>query len=161
MTEEMQAGCLGRQIREWKRVNAPFLLGLSNIHFINFLVAWIFVGVVLVGGSLIFSAIENDRDRRDIRAHVNDYKSLIETLDEMEDDKVESDIEFVFEWMVDHGDCTIPHRNHPNWDFTSAMYLVFQLISTIGYGVFAPITPGGRCFATLLVLAFLPLFNYA
>ena len=137
------------------------LFGSTVLHFKNFVVAWTIVWCTFLVCGGIFHAIEGGKDRRSIIAHEREYKTLMSSVQAMDDDTAEEDIEFVLDWMVDHGDCTIPNLNKRNWDFSSSMYIVFQLVSTIGYGVFAPATPSGRCFAAFVVLAFLPLFNHA
>lgn len=162
------------------------IFGSTLLHLKNSAVAWIAVWSTLLVCGGVFHAIEAAKDRRTTLAHDEDYQTLIASVD---DDTVVEDVDFVLEWMVEHGDCTIPTVDDPNWDFSSSMYLAFQLISTIGtlflseslssslrstqfllrcackfligYGVFAPATPSGRWFAVFVVVAFLPLFNHA
>mmetsp|Transcript_71329 Transcript_71329/g.126045 ORF Transcript_71329/g.126045 Transcript_71329/m.126045 type:complete len:405 (-) Transcript_71329:150-1364(-) len=47
-----------------------------------------------------------------------------------------------------------------NWDFPGSMYYCYTLITTIGYGTFAPKTPGGKIFSCIYALVGIPFSAY-
>jgi hypothetical protein len=44
-----------------------------------------------------------------------------------------------------------------NWDIFGACFFCFTIISTVGYGTFAPVTPGGKLFTCAYLLCGIPL----
>ncbi|KAJ9465041.1 Open rectifier potassium channel protein 1 [Diplonema papillatum] len=47
------------------------------------------------------------------------------------------------------GVCKFPDHRLPHWTFTGSTFYAFTVITTIGYGVYAPVTLGGRVFTVV------------
>jgi hypothetical protein len=47
------------------------------------------------------------------------------------------------------GNCGGGDPNGLNWEFPSAVFFVITIVTTIGYGTFAPTTPGGKAFTVI------------
>lgn len=48
-----------------------------------------------------------------------------------------------------------------DWDFRSACFFAVTVMTSVGYGSFAPQTPGGRIFTVAFAIVMLPFFAYA
>ena len=136
-------------------------MGGTILHFKNFVLAWVIVVVALVGTGFALQFLEKSNETKSTKYHIAEYKSLMESVESYPDDTVASDIDYVLDWMKEEGDCSRPSLKDPDWGLVSSIYLSFQLVTSIGYGVFAPETPQGRILSVVIVIVFLPLYNRA
>ena len=54
-----------------------------------------------------------------------------------------------------------PSMGSLDWDFRSACFFAVTVMTSVGYGSFAPQTPGGRIFTVAFAIVMLPFFAYA
>ena len=137
------------------------LIGGTMLHFKNFTLAWVIIWVGMVVCALVLRFFEFTDEYETTKASQRHYDKLMEYARDQPDDEVESDIESVLVWMEEEGDCGRPNLAKFDWAFGSSMYLTFQLITSIGYGVFAPVTWGGRITSVIIVIFGIPLYNRA
>jgi hypothetical protein len=53
-----------------------------------------------------------------------------------------------------------PTEDYTNWTRTGAVYFVFTVVTTIGYGTFLPATDGGTAFTVFICIAGVGSFAY-
>ena len=53
------------------------------------------------------------------------------------------------------------HLLDANWDASGSFFFAFTIATTLGYGTFAPVTPGGRLFTIVYALVSIPLMAMA
>lgn len=104
----------------------------------------IFFLTLLIGGA-VYHWIEYPLDRRrvdDHNARRSEFMGMIHNN------------ETLFKLFQDYAD--ILDDATPNWDFWSATMFSFTVVTTIGYGTFAPATAGGRAFTVIYALIGIP-----
>ena len=74
---------------------------------------------------------------------------------------VKDDLDWVLNWLEAHGDCSIPSLDSLNFDLAGSIFLAFTIMTSIGYGSYAPATKAGRIFAIVYAMVTLPIFAHA
>jgi len=127
-----------------------------------------FGGLVLlcVFGAFIFQLFEQDNELELAKQYVADYKDLEANL-----------AAYNFETLCDEsGALEVAHNETKklvwdmvpdppsleflNWDIASSVFFTTTLISTIGYGTFAPATGGGKAFTIIFSIFGIIFFGY-
>ena len=62
----------------------------------------------------------------------------------------------VVEQAVDNGINIVSQDYSINWDYSQAIFFVITILTTIGYGHFAPVTTPGRLFCILFAIVGIP-----
>jgi len=104
----------------------------------------IFFLTLLIGGA-IYHWIEYPSDLERVDNHSARRAELMGII---------NNNETLFDLFQDYSD--VLSDASPNWDFWSATMFAFTVVTTIGYGTFAPSTAGGRAFTVIYALLGIP-----
>ena len=113
----------------------------------------LFTAIIVIGG-LIFSALEEPAELAMLEGlktkHLAAKKAVLALL---------GNNQTLFDLLAkaDAEDAFVPHPDYTDvWSFASASLFAFTVVTTIGYGTFAPTTPGGRIFLVLYAMVGIP-----
>ena len=73
-------------------------------------------------------------------------------------DSLLMEYEVVVEQAVDNGINIVSQDFHINWDYSQSIFFVITILTTIGYGHFAPVTVPGRVFCIFFAIIGIPFF---
>eukprot|EP01060_Flectonema_neradi_P033653 TRINITY_DN5710_c0_g1_i1.p1 TRINITY_DN5710_c0_g1~~TRINITY_DN5710_c0_g1_i1.p1 ORF type:complete len:608 (+),score=69.06 TRINITY_DN5710_c0_g1_i1:38-1825(+) len=90
---------------------------------------------ILIGGGFMY-LIEHEEEVDHLK-EMSEYVAVV-GLDGNQSDRLE-----------DLGICTFPNHLTPHWTVTGSTFYAFTVITTIGYGAFAPVTVMGRVFTCI------------
>ena len=83
----------------------------------------------------------------------------LEHNNEVEDLKKKQDLVATFNLSLDQTDsledlgiCVFPNHLYPHWSYTGSCFYAFTVITTIGYGSFAPYTKNGQSFTAAFAI---------
>ena len=71
-------------------------------------------------------------------------------------DNLLMDYEMIVEQAVDNGINVVTQDFSINWDYSQAIFFVITILTTIGYGHFAPVTWPGRLFCIFFAIVGIP-----
>eukprot|EP00754_Rhynchopus_humris_P014665 Rhum_TRINITY_DN14405_c21_g1::Rhum_TRINITY_DN14405_c21_g1_i1::g.88239::m.88239 len=86
-------------------------------------------------GGIVMYFLEHDYEVRHLK-EMTDYVAQVGLLQNQSDH------------LEELGVCTFPNHLAPHWTFTGSCFYAFTVITTIGYGQFAPVTKTGRSFTS-------------
>eukprot|EP00755_Sulcionema_specki_P032418 Sspe_Gene.19751::Locus_7208_Transcript_2_2_Confidence_0.600_Length_1973::g.19751::m.19751 len=86
-------------------------------------------------GGVVMYFLEHDYEVRHLK-EMSDYVELV-GLNTTQADHLE-----------ELGVCTFPNHLYPHWTFAGSCFYAFTVITTIGYGLYAPVTLSGRIFTS-------------
>lgn len=135
----------------------------------NWLQVVLLLLAVLVGGAAVLVQLEAPNERVQAR----EYAAVLRRLDELVDEgrlnrsevatlrrfAEQTAVAPQFETMTD-GDGDDDDQYSPNWSAVGAVWFMFTLVSTIGYGNYTPQTDAGRMAVVVLGTIGIPLFGY-
>jgi hypothetical protein len=112
----------------------------SSMTMVKSVVALLLVTLI---GAYIFQALESDQELKDKKVYTEFYAALKEKLPNTTFDKLGLDA---------------PANSHNNWSsLGSAFVFTFTILTSIGYGAFAPTTQAGMVFLIFFGLVSIPL----
>ena len=126
----------------------------------NCLVLFVIWWILLIIGGAIFSAIESPEEDRLIleadaqRAEYADFVNQLLSNATLRASLNETTLMSKMEGYS--GVLNLDYKNK-HWFFSKALLFSFTIVTTIGYGTFAPVTVGGRLFLVLYALLGIPL----
>ncbi|KAF7201614.1 potassium channel subfamily K member 10b isoform X1 [Nothobranchius furzeri] len=132
-----------QSVMKWKTVVAVFIV----------------VVLYLVGGALVFKALEQPFESEQKTIISQDKASFLQKhpcvtpadLDEIIQRAIES---------LNRGVRPVGDTNSSYWDMSSSFFFAGTVITTIGYGNIAPSTEGGKIFCILYAIFGIPLFGF-
>eukprot|EP01065_Artemidia_motanka_P013168 TRINITY_DN17261_c0_g1_i1.p1 TRINITY_DN17261_c0_g1~~TRINITY_DN17261_c0_g1_i1.p1 ORF type:complete len:738 (+),score=183.50 TRINITY_DN17261_c0_g1_i1:103-2316(+) len=92
--------------------------------------------VYIVFGGIIMYFLEHPNEE-EVQKNMEEFVAKV-NLSQSQRDRLE-----------ELGVCTFPDHRSPHWTVTGSSFFTFTVITTIGYGAFAPETTMGRAFTTL------------
>ena len=104
------------------------------------------VALVIVAGGAAVSALEIGPEK----AKAETWDELLSSHSEVLGDRQIKLLERMIARMLERGICTVPTVGTWDWSFRSSALFVWTVISTIGYGFFAPATWAGKLFTCVL-----------
>lgn len=108
----------------------------------RFLLLAVLIGLYLLGGAVVFSALERAQERQ-AKQRWEERLANFSRSHNLSRAELRRFLRY-YEEATEAGIRVDSAR--PRWDFTGAFYFVGTVVSTIGFGMTTPATPGGKIF---------------
>jgi len=123
--------------------------------------------VFLIIGSYVFRHLEYDLEKERMARFHNVSVQLNRTVDEIRVMLNHSTIQVHFEEFITEirpyltTKASVPNENIPFWDLTGSAYFSWTIMTTIGYGTYAPFSNAGKAFCIVYTFLSVPVFLVA
>jgi len=106
-----------------------------------------------IGGG-IFHSLEFDAERQEAMEIANATSTIAAMISNSMNSSQKKQLEAAFERVSQYLDRkqAAPALNNLHWTMSGATFFSFTVLTTIGYGNFAPVTPGGKAFTCIFAM---------
>mmetsp|Transcript_21203 Transcript_21203/g.27373 ORF Transcript_21203/g.27373 Transcript_21203/m.27373 type:complete len:310 (-) Transcript_21203:267-1196(-) len=125
-------------------------------------IAFVMSFVILLIGAAIYTAIEKPNEIELAEKFIDEEDVFKEVVRDVTV-KYNESFDDVWSLLTNYSDAaaSATDPDSPNWGTPGAAFFCFTIMTTIGYGTFAPQTDGGKAFLIFYVMLSVPAFLFA